>query len=122
MTKRERYEFFLLTVTAGLTGAVLYGLLGASIALTTDEGLFEIWGRNTLAAVIQAALMGAYMFFSLTSGILFTAKWLLGKSLGTRLRLTVLFFIPVQLAMLGIVYSIPYGIYNYIQYRKNSLR
>ncbi|MFR9215714.1 MAG: hypothetical protein ACLVKK_05680 [Ruthenibacterium sp.] len=114
--KEKRREFFVLTAAAFLTGAVLYGAMGLYAALS---GL-AVWGQHTAPALAASttALAGGYFFFSILSGILFTAHWLSGKTLRAKILLTVLFFIPIWLAMAGIFYSLPYGVYNFIQYRK----
>ena len=114
--KEKRREFFVLTAAAFLTGAVLYGAMGLYAALS---GL-AVWGQHTTPALAASttALAGGYFFFSILSGILFTAHWLSGKTLRAKILLTVLFFIPIWLAMAGIFYSLPYGVYNFIQSRK----
>lgn len=80
-------------------------------------------GQHTTPALAASttALAGGYFFFSILSGILFTAHWLSGKTLRAKILLTVLFFIPIWLAMAGIFYSLPYGVYNFIQYREGPL-
>lgn len=113
MTKAKRYEFFILSVTAGATGAVLYALVGVCILLAGET----IWGLSPPAAVILPALLGGYCLFSIVSGILFAARWLAARPLKVKILLTVFFFVPVYLAILGIFYSIPYGIYNFARYR-----
>lgn len=113
--RKSRYEFFVLTSVFFLTGAVLYGIVGISSG-TSGEGLWNI--QNPILCCLVAALAGGYFFFSILSGILFTVRWLSEKTLKAKVILTVFFFVPVWLAMAGIFYSLPYGIYNYIQYRK----
>lgn len=113
MTKTKRYEFFILSITAGATGAVLYALVGVCILLAGET----IWGLSPPAAVTLSALLGGYCLFSAVSGILFTARWLAARPLKVKILLTVFFVVPVYLAMLGMFYSVPYGIYNFVQYR-----
>lgn len=113
VTKRKRYEFFILSVTAGATGAVLYALIGVCTLLAGES----IWELALPAAVILPALLGGYWLFSVVSGILFTARWLAARPLKVKILLTVFFIVPVYLAMMGIFYSVPYGIYNFVQYR-----
>ena len=113
--RKSRYEFFVLTSVIFLTGAVLYGIVGISSGMS-DEGIWNI--QNPILCCLVAALAGGYFFFSILSGILFTVRWLSEKTFKTKVILTVFFVAPVWLAMAGIFYSLPYGIYNYIQYRK----
>lgn len=113
--KKEKYEYLILTTTIFVVGFVLYGCVGV-VAVLSDVKLFNI--ANPYISWIVAALFGGYSFFSILSGLLFTIKWISKKSLKTKLLLTVFFCIPIWLAMAGIFYSIPYWIYNFIQYRK----
>lgn len=107
--KKKRYDFFVLTVTIFFVGFVLYGAMGIVLALINDLSFLQ-------AALI--AVLGGYFFFSLLSGLLFTARWLSNKPLKKKVMLTIFFIVPVFLSMAGFYYSIPYGIYNFVQYKK----
>ena len=114
MTKAKRHEYTLLTITAYLVGAALYTALGVYSLLMgayANEAFIP-------TLVLGWTVLGGYLFFSMVSGLLFTARWLSSMRLKWKLLMMVFFVIPVHLVMLGILYSIPYGVYNYIAYRK----
>lgn len=108
ITWRKRYLTY--TLIGFCVGAVLFSLLAFAIA--SDPSLE---GLGTPAAFI--ALAGAYFFFSLYSGVLFTARLLSRMSSHAQTVMAVCFFVPLYLAMLGMVYAIPYGIYNLVRLR-----
>lgn len=114
MTKAKRHEYTLLTITAYLVGAALYTALGV-YSLLMGAYANEAFSPTL---VLGWTVLGGYLFFSMVSGLLFTARWLSSMRLKWKLLMMVFFVIPVYLVMLGILYSIPYGVYNYIAYRK----
>lgn len=111
---RWRKEYRVCTFVIFLTGSVLYGLIGAITAAQVP-----VAGQRIMI-VIAAAAGGGYFFFSLLSGVLYTIRIVGGCSLKGKIILSVLFFVPVWLAMAGIFYSIPYGVYNC--YRLSKLK
>ncbi|MDD2978989.1 MAG: hypothetical protein PHN80_03360 [Hespellia sp.] len=113
--KRERFEFFVLTITIFCVGALLYGCLGASL-ISSGNSFLNI--QSPIVSCIIASVFGGYFLFGILSGVIFTAKWLSKKTLKMKVVFTIFFCIPVWLALAGIFYSIPYGIYNVIQYKK----
>lgn len=113
----KRHEFTVLTRTAFFTGFVLYGIVG--IVAAHDMDMFGT--GNPFINAFLIALLGGYAFFSILTGILFTAKWLSGKTLKTKSYFVVFWIVPAWLVMAGIFYSIPYGIYNVIQYKKEQI-
>lgn len=110
MTREQRRTFLIMSLIAGLIGMILYGLVG----------LYGIRTWGSLRAV-RIALWGGYFFFSLLSGIMFTVRWVSTRPLQVKILLTIFFPIPIALAMTGPLYSVPYGIYNYIRYRNMSV-
>lgn len=113
--KRTRYEFSILTITIFCVGFILYGGMGIG---TTFSDASVGGNMNPVLFCSLAACGGGYLFFSILSGVLFTAKWLSKKTFKIKVLMTIFFAIPVWIAMAGIFYSIPYGIFNFIQYRK----
>ena len=113
--KNSRREFFILTAAIFLVGVVLYGIVGITAFFTVPDIGEAV---NPVLFCILTALAGGYFFFSILSGVLFTARWVSKKSLKGKILLTVFFVIPLWLAAAGVFYCIPYGIYNFAEYRK----
>lgn len=55
------------------------------------------------------------MEYAITTATMFPVGGLLYTGLAAKICLTILFIVPVYLAMLGVLYAIPYGIYNLLQ-------
>lgn len=116
--KKERYEFLVLTSVIFSVGFILYGIVGIAL-ISSNTAIFDF--ENPYLGFIVLASFGGYFFFSLLTGVLFTTKWISKKSLKKKIIFTVFFFVPIWLAMFAIVYSIPYWVYNLIQYRKAEI-
>ncbi len=105
MSKAKRLEFLVITLVAGLSGALFFSLLS----------LFFINVFHTPDPITAAVpLQGGYLFFSIASGILFTARWLSRRSLAVKVLLAFFWIVPLYFVMLSPVYSVPYGIYNLV--------
>lgn len=118
MRMEKRFEYMILTLVGFGVGFVLYGMLGLIGIGASDLPLFGI--ANRWAGALVVALSGGYFFFCLLSGLLLIIGWLSQKTLEQKIFWTVLFPIPVWLGMAAIIYSVPYGIYNAVQYKKIS--
>ena len=111
--RRWRLEYAITTAVIFPVGGLLYAALAALAWYHGDGDAFTL---------PMAFFGGGYLLFSLLSGLRVTIR-LLGKCpLAVKICLTVLFIAPLYLAMLGVFYAIPYGIYNLIQvFRLRSL-
>lgn len=99
-----RAEYQTVTGTIFVVGFVLYSILGVFFSYSNGSS-------PAMAAAIGMA--GGYFFFSILSGLLWTIRFVAGKSLRTKVLLTVFFPVPVWLVLAGIFYSVPYGVYNF---------
>lgn len=107
MSKAKRLEFLVITLVAGLSGALFFSLLSLFFI-----NVFHSPDPFTAAVPLQ----GGYLFFSIASGILFTARWFSRRSLAVKVLLAFFWIVPLYLVMLSPVYSVPYGIYNLVLY------
>ncbi|MCI6007098.1 MAG: hypothetical protein MRZ25_02445 [Ruminococcus sp.] len=62
--------------------------------------------------VLTSGLIGGYVMCGLLCGTMFTTACLSQVGAGAKVALTVLFILPLFLAVTGVVYVIPYYIYN----------
>lgn len=114
-----RKEFSVLTGIIFVVGFIICAVIGF---FSWKEYLYEYQyqpnlfeSANPFGLAIPTGLLGGYIFLSLLSGLLFTIHFLSKRSTATKVVMTVLFIIPILLIVLGIVYSIPYAIYNIIK-------
>lgn len=97
-----------------MSGGICYGIIGA---LTFDKSqIVEI--NNQGLYILFTFLLGGYIIFSITCGIIVTASWLSKKSLRQKIVFAVFWIIPIYLAFLGGLYSIPYLIYNIVKLKR----
>ena len=107
MSNAKRLEFLIITLVAGLSGALFFSLLSLFFI-----NVFHTPDPFTAAVPLQ----GGYMLFSIASGLLFTARWLSRRSLAVKVLLAFFWIVPLYFVTLSPVYSIPYGIYNLVLY------
>ena len=107
--QKWRAEYQTVTGTIFVVGFVLYSILGVFFSYSNGSS-------PVMAAAIGMA--GGYFVFSILSGLLWTIRFVAGKSLRTKVLLTVFFPVPVWLVLAGIFYSVPYGVYNFRELRR----
>ena len=107
--QKWRAEYQTVTGAIFVVGFVLYSILGVFFSYSNGSS-------PAMAAAIGMA--GGYFFFSILSGLLWTIRFVAGKSLRTKVLLTVFFPVPVWLVLAGIFYSVPYGVYNFRELRR----
>lgn len=112
--KNQRFQFLILTIIIFIVGFFLFGILGIIISLNNAT----TYVTDNPFYVGFFSLLGGYYFFSILSGLFFTVKWLSKKSFVIKILMTVVFVIPIYVVMAGVFYSIPYWIYNLIQYKR----
>lgn len=108
---QRRKEFFICTITIFIVGFLIYGIIGMSAP-------HNYVNNNGFLQVVIIGLGGGYFLYSMLTGLLFTVYFISNKSIKVKIVLTIFFFIPIYIFMAGIFYSIPYGIYNFIQLKK----
>lgn len=110
-----RKDYLKYTTILAAVGCLIYGLM----AIIMGEKLCEIWNiSNQILTVILAIALGGYFFFLLASGVMFTVHFVKKCSSGTKIFLAICFPIVIWMALGGVIYSIPYAIYNYWKIRK----
>ncbi len=113
--KNQRFQFLILTIIIFIVGFFLFGILGIIIPLNNASTYVT---DNPFLCWLFLSFWGGYYFFSILSGLFFTVKWLSKKSFVIKILMTVVFVIPIYVVMAGVFYSIPYWIYNLIQYKR----
>ncbi len=114
-----RKEFPVLTGAIFIVGFIICAVIGFLFWNEYQYQYFygpNLFEASTPASIsLLAGLIGGYIFFSLLSGIMFTIHALSKKHIAIKIVMTILFILPILLILLGILYSIPYAIYNIIK-------
>ncbi len=108
----------ILPLAGFLSGFLLYGGIGA----VTSNGLRIIKTDNTYVYILLTGLLGGYIIFSIISGIMLTVKWISDRTLRQKIVLAVFWIIPLYSVLLGLFYSIPYFVYNFVIYMRSPER
>lgn len=111
---KKRKRNIVLSLAVFFSGALCYGIIGA---VTADRARL-IETDNLFLYILFAALLGGYIIFSLMCGILATSGWLSGRTLRQKVIFAVLWIVPVYSVILGLVYSIPYFVYNVVKLKR----
>lgn len=115
MDGEKRKEYFLLTLTSFLSGFLIFGIL----AVCGREYLKVPF--NSLLTFLIYGLLGGLLFGGMISGILLFGRIIKRQKLFVKVIACV--FFPLTLELIcqgGILFFVPYGIYNYISMRKGD--
>ncbi|MEG0328654.1 MAG: hypothetical protein RR565_04615 [Erysipelothrix sp.] len=111
----QRRKYLILTSILFIVGFILYGILGI-ISIQYDFEFMNI--NNPILKALVIALVGGYFLSSIMSGIIVVSRFISKRTFNQKILLAIFFFVPIYMVLMGAFYSIPYGIYNFIQYRK----
>lgn len=109
----SRRKYIVLSSAAFISGFLCFGSIGA----ITYEKTQILKISNLYMYTFATGLLGGYIIFSIISGILVTAKWISNRTLKQKIILAIFWIVPMYLVVLGMIYSIPYFIYNSIKYK-----
>lgn len=112
----SRKKYIVLSFAAFISSFVCFGIIGA----VTFEKTQIIRVNNLYMYTFVTGLLGGYIIFSIISGILVTVKWISNRTLMQKIILVIFWIIPMYLVVFGMVYSIPYFIYNCAKYRNQK--
>lgn len=117
---KKRRQNIIFAVVSFLSGGVCYGFIGA-ITFSKAQ-IVQI--NSPYLYVLFTFLLGGYIIFSITCGIIVTVNWLSKMSMRQKIIFVILWIIPIYSVFLGLLYSVPYLIYNIIKLKqiKNSKR
>lgn len=111
---KKRRKYIIFGVASFLSGGICYGIIGA-ITFSKAQ-IVQI--NNPCLYVLFTFLLGGYLIFSITCGIIVTADWISKKSMRQKIIFSIFWIIPIYSVLLGVFYSVPYFIYNIIKLKQ----
>lgn len=111
---KKRRQNIIFAVVSFLSGGVCYGFIGA-ITFSKAQ-IVQI--NSPYLYVLFTFLLGGYIIFSITYGIIVTVNWISKRSMFQKILFAIFWIIPIYSVLLGVFYSIPYFIYNIIKLKQ----
>lgn len=111
----KRKEYFIFTSIFWWIGVVLYG--GLAVA---GKDILEI-PLNFFWVILISGIGGGLLLGGLVSGIILFSRFFKRRTMSVKILLCVLFpFTIICIAYVGIFLFFPYGIYNFVVWRKET--
>ncbi len=112
MTRKSRIEYLITTLCVLFTGFIIYGLVGSIEPLIND---------NKLLSFLAFGCLGGFGFSMIVSTIILSVNFFSKRKTSFKIVAACLWPITFACAVyVGIVFYIPYQIYNIVEIIKNK--
>ena len=107
MTKKNRIEYLICTLSVLLTGFIIYGFLGSQLPIINE---------NELQSFLLGGCFGGFAFSAIVSTIILSVVFFKKRGLCFKVIASVLWPITFGVCVyVGIFSYIPYQVYNIVQ-------